>query len=656
MRVVQRGVGMLFLLALVIVPMGLQAQDDDAITVVGSGIVNPVLDIIANESELDVTINSEITGTDAGFEQFCLGEATITTATRPITLDEESSCTTNQVEYDEYLIGHNILTFVTNNEFEALECLETGILNTILAPSASGVINSWNDVGLTGIDGDAPITVYVPPENTALYVMLDELIDGFGLRSDVNVVETSDGILNAVADESFALGVVSQNAVTDAIRSVQFSASPELGCAEPTAENVENQRYVAADRLLVYVNRTATESNTNLTELISYATSEDAANSIASAGFTAPSEDAYAINASIIAGEESGRQFSLEVVAFEIPGNLFGELNIGGAAHASDYINTLTSSFTSDFPSVTPTTSLIGEIEGARRLCNGEIDLIVTRTGLTEEQAEGCNANNIETYTFPLGNQVVVLVANATTSDLHCLTLTEIQSIWASAPEEEAVTALNDIRDSFADTELTLFAPTNQLVIYTDLLLTPADGGAILPLRADTEVDADPLYRAAATANVEGALTYMTWAEYQRVVENNQENIQLVGIDPGDGGECNFPGPQSIENETYPLIRSASLVVSSAALVRPEVQSLLWYAYSDENYDIFEQGSLQGVEFVELPELRASLQEAFSLAQVSQLEVGAEATPDVEVTAEATPDLESTPEAEATPEATAEEE
>lgn len=661
MKIIQRGVGMIFLLALAIAPIGLFAQSDDEITVVGSGIVTPVVELLAGESGVDATFSTNVTGTNAGFEAFCSGQADITTATRPISIEEESNCNTNEIIYDEYLIGHNILTFVTNNDFTALQCLQLNDLNDIFAPSASSTVTDWSETAALAeplASESAPISLYLPPENSALYVMLDDLVDGLGLRTDVNILGTGSEIVDAVSNNEFALGVVSLSAVTDAVTTVDVSTSPDIGCTSPSAENVENRLYNTSERLFVYVNR-ASMDKAGLRDTLAYMVGAESADAISSAGFTPPTANAYAINDSILAGDESGRQFSLEVVAFEIPTNLFGTIGIAGSPSVSDYLDTVTTDFTTQYASVTITNTFDGSVAGARRLCNGEIDMIVTNNGLTDEQAQNCQANNIATTNIDLGSIATVLVANSADSYLECLPIAELQALWSTPMSDEATTTLwSEINADYPEVAFTLFAPTGADGALTDILLRPAEG-ADLPLRTDTEVDDDPLYRAAAVGNVEGSLTYMSLQDYQRVLENAQQNIQLVAVDGGDG--CVTPSVETVSDHTYPLIQTSTLTVSVPSLARAEVQSLLWFMFSDDNFSTLDQTDLIGLTFADLPQIRENLQNMFSQAQVNQLEVGSEATAEatVEATeearidegtpeAEVTPDMEVTPEAEAT--------
>jgi hypothetical protein len=125
----------------------------------------------------------------------------------------------------------------------------------------------------------------------------------------------------------------------------------------------------------------------------------------------------------------------------------------------------------------------------------------------------------------------------------------------------------------------------------------------------------------------------MTWSDYQRVLLNNQDRIQLVQVDNGNG--CVTPAPETIANDSYPLSRPANLIVSRPALSRVEVQSLLWYWASDENYNLLENAGYVGLAFGDLPNLREDLQRLFNQA-AAEAEVTPE--PGVELTPEVTPE------------------
>jgi phosphate transport system substrate-binding protein len=394
---------------------------------------------------------------------------------------------------------------------------------------------------------------------------------------------------------------------------------------------VEGRSYTAANRLFLYVNR-ASLNKTGLKDLLSFMISDQAAATLQSLSFTPPTAQAYDTDKQVLAGSAEGRQFSREVTGFTIPATLAGNVNIDGAADGYDYLKQVSDALTAKYANAKATYKMEGESAGLRRLCNGETDLAVAYNDLSADQAAKCAANNIPTTTINLGAHAVVLLANAKSPYLACLTTAQIGTAW-SAVSGGSVTSWAKVSDKFPDVKMTLFAPADGDG-YSDLLLAKA-AGRPATIRADAaETNSDPLYRAAATANVEGALTLMSWTDYQKVLNNDQANIQLVGVDAGKG--CVVPSADTIKNGSYPLTRTTKLIVSLPSLARSEVQSLLWFAMSDDNYKLLEDSGFLGISFGDLPVLRDTLQKDFDQAQIA-------ATAKAEATPEATPEATSTP-------------
>jgi hypothetical protein len=128
-------------------------------------------------------------------------------------------------------------------------------------------------------------------------------------------------------------------------------------------------------------------------------------------------------------------------------------------------------------------------------------------------------------------------------------------------------------------------------------------------------------------------MTYMSWQDYQTVLENAPDNIQLVAVNAGAG--CITPSEDSILSGEYPYTEIYSLVINQSALIATEKQSFLWYLFSDENYSQFERGMVIGPRYGVLPEIRDDLQTLFAEALTLPPPMP-EATP--EVTPEATSD------------------
>lgn len=643
MRLLPRRGGFFILLALILSPAALFAQDD-ANTVVGSGVVAPLVQALIDANTIE-GVEVSVTGTNAGFSRLCAGSADIALATRPISATEEANCASNGVEFLELLLGHNIVAFVTRADAETPQCLTTLELNTALAPSAQNQITNWNQ--LRPEYPDLSLAVAGPAADTPAYALADSVIEGVGLRADASAQANDADTLAAVAATPGTLGIVSLAAARtdDNVRVLEIDSGAGTGCAAPTAENVENRLYPAAERLFAYVNA-ASRDEPGAAALLDALTTEGAAGVIETAGFTNATDAATTRNADIVANQTTGRQFSQEVTEFTLPPQLVGAVTMGGSPAAVTFLQTLSDAFTGSYPSVTVERRFLGVDEGLTRLCANDIDIAVSDQSLPDDALAECEGRNIHVETLAMGNEAAVLVANAASDYLACLTTDEIATIWR-AQSAEQVTAWNQVNSEFPDAHMFLFAPEEGASSTTDLMMI-ATTGVATPLRLDvTETNNDPLYRAAATANVEGALTYMSWPEYQQVLGNNQANITLVSVDAGDG--CVEPSLATITDGSYALTRPFTLLINQLALTRPEVQGFLWTALSDANYGALQDAGFVGLEFGDLPGARAALQALFAQA-AAQAASAPEATPAPEVTAEAT--VEAT--AEATADATAE--
>ncbi len=638
MRSSVRRFGVFILFAtFILAPAYLRAQDENNITVVGSGIVQPLLQTLIDASEVEASFSMDVTGTTTGFATFCAGEADVTTATRPISSDERTLCGDNGIAPLELMIGHNILAFIGSPADTTLEvCLIGDELNTIFAPSVEGAVTNWNQVLSEG--PDLALTTYVPDDVTPEYTILDALIEGDGIRSDATAGSAAE-IIETIGSTNGAIGVVTLTqalGAAEAVRIFELDAAAVQGCQQPTAAAVEDSLYPAAESLYLYVNASGL-TDAGLTDLLNFVVSADAAAAVTEAGFTPPTDIASQTNQADLQAALSGELPVQTGGGFEISPGMTGQAGIGGSGEGFRFLKPAVDAFSAIVPGVTVNLNLDGLPAGFRRLCNGEVDLVYAHRPMTAEEAANCAANNITTSTIALGTPAVVLVANGNTDYLGCLTTDQITTLWSAGSTDE-ISAWNQVNAEFPDTAMTLFAPqpgSNTM----DLMLLAASNSTLAG-RVDVELDDDPLYRAAATANVDGALTFMDWYEYQDVLENNQANIQLVAVDAGSG--CVMPDVSTIRSQEYPLTRQGWLIVNQNQLARPDLQTLLWFMFGDDQFSNFENAGYVGVRLNDLAAVRSTLLAGFAEAQAAAAEATPEATAEAtaETTAEATPETE----------------
>jgi phosphate transport system substrate-binding protein len=615
------------------------AQDTTGIRVVGSGLVNPVLESTQLENSIRGSFTFETTGTANGLDLLCQGGADVATATRTINADEGTKCTTNSIDYSEMRIAHNVVALVSRTDGTSPVCVTAADLNTLLAPSAEGQITNWNQ--LSGGAGDSSLTLVVPPAASSLYAVLDALVQGDGLRPDVQTADNDTDVIEAVQQNPAAVGIVSLPgalALGGEIRTLQVNANEVVGCTSPSADAVEAGSYPLNQSYYVYVNR-ANLTKLGLTELMTAVTGSAENAVLAGLGLTAVTPASAERNTLALDGTGEKRPYSAAVTSFQIPTQFSASATIGGSAVPREYVNGLLTAFQQAYPGATITLQTRGEVEGIRRLCNGEIDIALATSPLNADQEAACTANNVTLLPVELGKQAVVLVASGQSDYLTCLTTSQLTTIWSSESAKTAnnLTTWNQVDASFPAEPMTLFTASAGDT-YADLLMTRATGRST-PMRDDGFSNVDVLYRAAATANVAGGggLTYMSWEEYQQVLGNNQDRIQLVAVDGGGG--CIAPTEQTIADGSYLLAQSARLFIRESSLTNTTVQSFVWYLALDENFPALAGAGFQGLTFGSLPSLRERMQNAFRSAEEAAAAAAAEATPEAtaEATAEATP-------------------
>lgn len=630
MRNLMRVAPLALLLALFF-QLTLTAQEDE-FAILGSGIALPAIEAVSESYEGDFSITATVTGTTNGIASFCVGEGNAVVTNRPLTAAEDASCLTNGVEYSEFLIGHSIMAVIANPDADFLTCVSSAELDMLFAPSSTESTLTWDQVNAEYPNTD--IQVILPPINTLPNLLLDDLVAGAGFRADAIVSDDGADSVSTVMDTEGAIAVVDLRDVdAEAVRLVDVRFPATTDCATPSIENFESRLYTGGQRFFMYINATEI-TNEAVVDWLTFAVSAENEATINELGLIPPSGASFERNQVILNDGLVGRQFSQDVVTYEIPQTVAGDVILGGAAHAFGFFNVVTTGVPQIYPNITITSQLEGETAGVRRFCNGEIDIVVTRGGIAEEQVENCESNAIETLEYDMGQRVAVLVANANAEYAACLTTEQINTIW-SAESTEAVLSWSDVDDSFPEQEMTLFGITEGSPL-SDLLLTSENGTAV-PIRIDTELDGDPLYRAAATANVDAAITYMSWSDYQSVLENEQANIQLVQIDTGDG--CITPDETTLADGTYPLTESATLIINKESLANPAVQAFVWVLFSNENHSSLGFAGFSGLEFGDLPEIRVQLQREFTVAEEAALQAAA-----AEVTPEPAPEVEATDE------------
>lgn len=559
----------LLVVVIALTPLTVLAQETP-IRVDGSRIVADIVEPVS--AAAGVAINLEISGTGTGLQRLCAGEIDLANAARPITRAEEEACAASGVDWVEVPLGYDALAVVSNPAITTVQCVTFGELASLFGPGAAGTttLNAVNPAW-----GEGAIKLYSPAAGSAAYNLLDTLLPGDGLRTDLTVQADPAALLSQIAEDPEGIGIIPLSALESTEAEVTTIALDDLsgaGCVAPSAAALADGSYPAASGLYVYVNAAALEReevNTLLTALIG----ADGQAAVAAAGFVTLAEDTASRAAENVASVATGRQFSKGEPLYTIALDVAGTVTAEAAADAYSALTRLTIAFKQDYEGITINTTGYGNAAAYRKLCNGEVDLaLVTRPASVEETA-ACADNTTTLWEAPLGHRALVMVVPEAAEFAACLTSDQVAALW-SVRDGASVTNWNELGEDFPDLPVTIFLPRSAQN-QTDFLLNRVSDELLQPRTDALQENSDALYRAAATANVEGAIAYMTYDEFLK----SEAAVIPVAVDSGNG--CVRPSLETIRDGSYALALLITLVVREQALARPEVQAVTWYAVRD---------------------------------------------------------------------------
>lgn len=607
----------LLALWMMIIPLTTLAQAD-TIRLDGSrivaGIVEPLVDAYAESNEVDVSL--EISGTGNGLTRLCSGEIDIANAARPITEAEAEACAENDVEWVEVLLGYDVVALVTNPANDFAECMTFSQLTTLFVPSATGGITTWNQID-PGWPAD-PFNLDAPPIDDTTYNLLDELLPGDGLRTDLSSQETAADVISAVSENPTSLAFTPLTALLDTETELQVIALDDMdgtGCIAPTPAAAENGDYPGARGLYLYVNAASLE-NEAVIGLLDVVLGDDGQTAVTDAGFLAPSSDLLDEVAANVADGVTGRVFSPTAPLYSIPLDISGNVSAQTAAAAYSVLDAIVGPFGEDYSFATISIEGYGNVATYRQLCNNEVEIGAVTRPPTDEESALCEENSITLWDLPLGHLATVMVVPADDEFSACLTREQLTILWQDQGEETAI-SWNDIDPDFPDLPIALFLPPD-VQSRTDAILSAASGQLLNPRRDALQTRSDVLYRMAATANVAGAITYLDFTD----LASSDADVVPVAIDSGEG--CVAPTMETITDGSYLLSTPVSLVSIEQALASPEVQALVWYILRDASRDLLADSNLILVDEQTFEDYRAAVVDVFADAEAAAAAAEAE--------------------------------
>ncbi len=193
---------------------------------------------------------------------------------------------------------------------------------------------------------------------------------------------------------------------------------------------------------------------------------------------------------------------------------------------------------------------------GFEKFCRGETDISNASRPIQLEEMSACNDSGVRYIELPVAFDALTVVVNPQNDWLDSITVEELDQIW-SPDAEGKVTRWNQIRPSFPDQPLNLYAPGEDSGTFD--YFTEAIVGKAGTSRRDVTSSEDDNVLVQGVSQDPNALGYFGLAYY----EQRAAQMKAIAIDSGNGAV--LPSVETVEQAQYqPLSRPLFIYVNAA--------------------------------------------------------------------------------------------
>jgi phosphate transport system substrate-binding protein len=266
--------------------------------------------------------------------------------------------------------------------------------------------------------------------------------------------------------------------------------------------------------------------------------------------------------------EPAGAGTNSEAPAGDGGGELSGEIAIDGSSTVAPFAEAAAELFNEENPGVQITVGTSGTGGGFEKFCAGETDVSdASRPIKDDEEAPLCKEAGVEYTEVQVANDGIAVATNKELA-VDCLTTDQLKQLWNKGSK---VKSLADVDPQLPDTELSLYGPGTDSGTFD--FFTDEINGEEGVSREDYEASEDDNQLVTGVSGDEGGLGYFGFSYY----EGAADQLNLVGVDSGDGN-CVKPSTETIQDGSYkPLARPLFMYPSTKALERPEVKAFMQF-------------------------------------------------------------------------------
>lgn len=296
-------------------------------------------------------------------------------------------------------------------------------------------------------------------------------------------------------------------------------------------------------------------------------------------GGSSSSQAAAESPAAPASGGSSSSQAAAESPAGGEMMNLSGDIAVDG----SSTVFPITEAVAEEFGNLTDgqvriTVGVSGTGGGFKKFCNGETDIADASRPIRGNEVSLCAEGGVEYIEIPVAIDGLTVVVNQDNDFVQCITVAELNKMWA--PEAEGVvTDWNQVRADWPADKMELYAPgvdSGTFDYFTDTV--NGESGAS---RGDFTASEDDNVLVTGVAGSRNGIGYFGYSYYGE----NRERLKAVAVDGGSG--CVAPTDAAINDGSYfPLSRPLFIYVRKDAAQTPHIAEFIRYFLGAEGREL----------------------------------------------------------------------
>ena len=236
---------------------------------------------------------------------------------------------------------------------------------------------------------------------------------------------------------------------------------------------------------------------------------------------------------------------------------LSGAISSDGSSTVGPLTESAAELFMGENGGVQITVGTAGTGGGFKKFCEGQTQLSNASRPIKDEEKAACAANGIDFQELVVANDAMTVVVNKENTFAKCLTVQELNTMWA--PEATGkIMKWNQVNPAFPADNLKLYGPGTDSGTFD--YFTDEINGEEGASRTDYEPSEDDNIIVQGVSGDKNALGYFGFTFF----EENADKLNAVEIDNGEG--CVAPSSETARDGSYaPLSRPLFIYVDKKA-------------------------------------------------------------------------------------------